>query len=435
VGKIMNAILEKIFHIKKNQSSIKTETVAGLTTFLAMSYIIFVNPAILSLTGMDKGAVFVATCLAAAFGSALMGLLANYPIALAPGMALNTYFTYGVVLGSGYSWQLALGAVFISGIIFLILSILPLREYLIDSIPKSLKIAIVAGIGLFLGVIGLKNAGIMTDHPFTFALANLKQPTVMMAMLGFFLIIVLDTLGVIGSIIISMSAVTIMSIVLGYTKFVGIFAMPPSLMPILLQMDIAGAFNLGLVTIVFAFLFVDLFDNTGTLIAIAHRAGFMNENGKMPRIGRVLLADSAAAIMSAPLGTSTTTSYLESAVGVKMGGRTGLMAVVVAILFICALFLSPLAHTVPAYATAPAIIYVACLMARAFTELNWKDATEYAPGLIAAITMPITFSIAQGISLGFISYTVIKIVTGRYRELTPAVVILSIIFISREVFF
>jgi AGZA family xanthine/uracil permease-like MFS transporter len=430
----MITMLDKFFDIKKNQSSIKKETLAGLTTFLAMSYIIFVNPTMLALTGMDKGAVFVATCLAAAFGSALMGLLANYPIALAPGMALNTYFTYGVVLGSGYSWQLALGAVFISGIIFLILSILPIREYLIDSIPKSLKIAIVAGIGLFLGVIGLKSAGIMTGHPVQLTLSNLKQPTAMLAMLGFFLIIVLDTLGVIGGIIISMFAVTAIGIVLGFTKLVGVFAMPPSIMPILLQMDIVGAFNLGLVTIVFAFLFVDLFDNTGTLIAIAHRAGFMDKSGKMPRINRVLIADSAAAIASAGLGTSTTTSYLESAVGVKIGGRTGLMAVVVAILFLLTLFLSPLAESIPAYATAPAIIYVACLMARAFTELNWKDATEYAPALITAITMPITFSIAQGICLGFISYAVIKIITGRYRELNLAIIILALIFVSKEVF-
>ncbi len=430
----MIVMLDKMFGIKKNQSSIKTEILAGITTFLAMSYIIFVNPSILSLTGMDKGAIFVATCLTAAFGSALMGLLANYPIALAPGMALNTYFTYGVVLGSGYSWQLALGAVFISGIIFLTLSILPLREYLIDSIPKSLKIAIVAGIGLFLGVIGLKSVGIMTSQPLALSLVNLKQPSVILAMLGFFLIIVLDTLEVIGGIIISMFAVTGISMLLGYTKFVGVFAMPPSVMPILLQMDIAGAFNLGLITIVFAFLFVDLFDNTGTLIAIAHRAGFMDKNGKMPRINRVLIADSAAAIASATLGTSTTTSYLESAVGVKLGGRTGLMAVVVAVLFLAALFLSPLAQSIPAYATGPAIIYIACLMARAFTELDWKDATEYAPGLITAITMPITFSIAQGICLGFISYAVIKIITGRYRELNPAIIILALIFISKEVF-
>ncbi len=427
-------MLEKIFQIKQNQSTVKIEVLAGVTTFLAMSYIVFVNPSLLSLTGMDKGAVFVATCLAAAFGSALMGLLANYPIALAPGMALNTYFTYGVVLGAGYSWQLALGAVFISGIIFFILSILPVREYLIDCIPKSLKIAIVAGIGLFLGVIGLKSAGIMTGDPIALKLANLKQPTVMLAMLGFFLIIVLDTLGVIGGIIISMFVVTAIGIISGYTSFVGIFAMPPSIMPILLQMDIAGAFNLGLVTIVFAFLFVDLFDNTGTLIAIAHRAGFMNKDGKMPRINRVLIADSAAAIASATLGTSTTTSYLESAVGVKMGGRTGLMAVVVAILFLFTLFLSPLAQSIPAYATAPAIIYIACLMARAFTDLDWKDATEYAPALITAIVMPVTFSIAQGICLGFISYTVIKIITGRYRDLNPALIVLTLIFISKEVF-
>lgn len=431
----MNKILDRFFEIQKNDTSIKTETIAGFTAFLAMSYIIFVNPAILSLTGMDKGAVFVATCLTAAFGSALMGLFANYPIALAPGMALNTYFTYGVVLGSGYSWQVALGAVFISGIIFLLLSILPIREYLIYSIPKSLKIAIVAGIGLFLGIIGLKNAGIISGDPATLTLVNLQQPTSLLAILGFFLIVVLDRLGVIGSIIISIFVITLIGISLGYTKFSGIFSMPPSLMPTLLQMDIKGALNLGLITIVFAFLFVDLFDNTGTLIAIAHRAGLIDKNGKMPRINRVLIADSTAAIASAVLGTSTTTSYLESAVGVKAGGRTGLMAVIVSLLFLLALFISPLAASIPAYATAPAIIYVACLMARAFTEIDWKDATEYAPALITAIAMPLTFSIAEGISFGFISYTVIKIITGRIRDLNVAVVILTVIFLAKNLFF
>ena len=427
-------MLDRIFKIKEHHSSIKIEVLAGVTTFLAMSYIVFVNPSILSLTGMDKGAVFVATCLAAAFGSALIGLIANYPIALAPGMALSTYFTYGVVLGSGHSWQVALGAVFISGTIFLCISILPIREYLINSIPKSLKIAIVAGIGLFLGVIGLKNAGILTGHPPQLTLANLSQPTSLLAILGFLMIVGFETLGVIGSILISIFAITFIGIVLGYTHYVGIFAMPPSLLPTLLQMDIKGALNMGLVTIVFAFLFVDLFDNTGTLIAVAHRAGLINKDGKLPRVGRVLIADSTAAIASAVLGTSTTTNYLESAVGVKAGGRTGLMAVVVALLFLFTLFLSPLAESIPPYATAPAIIYVACLMARAFTEIDWKNATEYAPALITAIAMPITFSIADGISFGFISYTVIKLITGRFNDLNPAIVILSIIFVLKNLF-
>ncbi len=428
-------MLNRLFKLQENHTTLRTEVIAGMSAFLAMSYIIFVNPTILALTGMDKGAVFVATCLTAAFGSTLMGLLANYPIALAPGMALNTYFTYGVVLGSGYSWQVGLGAVFISGLIFLILSIFPIREYIVNSIPKSLKIAIVAGIGLFLGMIGLKNAGVIDGNPPSLTLLHLHNPTSLLALLGFFLIIILERLKIIGSIIISVLTITVIGAFMGYVDFVGIFSLPPSLMPTLFQMDIKGAFNLGLITIVFAFLFVDLFDNTGTLIAIAHRAGFMNKDGKLPRIGRVLIADSTAAIASAMLGTSTTTSYLESAVGVKAGGRTGLMAVVVAIFFLAALFLSPLAQSIPAFATAPAIIYIACLMARAFTEISWKDTTEYAPALITAIAMPVTFSIAEGISFGFISYTVIKIITGKFRDLNPAIIILSIIFVCKNIFY
>ena len=291
-----------------------------------------------------------------------MGLLANYPIALAPGMGLNAYFTYSVVLGYGYSWQVALGAVFISGLIFLCLSVLPVREYIINSIPKSLKIAIVAGIGLFLGMIGFKSAGIITANPATLVtLGNLHQPTTLLAIVGFFLIIGLEALDVIGAIIISILAVTIAGIVLGYGKFNGIYSMPPSIMPTFLQMDLKGALNLGLITIVFAFLFVDLFDNTGTLIGVAYRAGLMDKDGKLPRIGRALIADSSAAIIGAMLGTSTTTSYVESTVGVKAGGRTGLMAVVVGLLFFVAIFLSPLAKSIPIYATAPALVYVACL--------------------------------------------------------------------------
>lgn len=428
-------MLEKLFQLQKNNTTVRTEIIAGVTTFLTMSYIIFINPSILSQTGMDKGAVFVATCLAAAFGSALMGFVANYPIALAPGMALNTYFTYGVVLTTGQSWQVALGAVFISGLIFLGLSILPVREYLINSIPKSLKVSIVAGIGLFLAIIGFKNAGIITGSPATLVtLGNLHQPTALLAILGFFMMIGLESLEIIGGIIISILAITALGILLGYTQYTGVFSMPPSLMPTFLQMDLKGACSLGLMTIVFAFLFVDLFDNTGTLIAVAHRAGFIDKSGRLPRINRALIADSLAAIASATLGTSTTTSYLESAVGVKAGGRTGLMAVIVALLFILALFLAPLASAIPAYATAPALVYVACLMARAFTELDWNDPTEYAPGVITAITMPLTFSIADGISFGFISYTAIKISSGRFRDLNVATVVLTIAFLLKYIF-
>lgn len=428
-------MLERLFKIKQNHTSVRTEVIAGISTFLTMSYIIFVNPSILSLTGMDKGAVFVATCLAAGFGSMFMGLLANYPIALAPGMGLNAYFTYSVVLGYGYSWQVALGAVFISGLIFLCLSVLPVREYIINSIPKSLKIAIVAGIGLFLGIIGFKSAGIITANPATLVtLGNLHQPTTLLAIVGFFLIIGLEALDVIGAIIISILAVTIAGIVLGYGKFNGIYSMPPSIMPTFLQMDLKGALNLGLITIVFAFLFVDLFDNTGTLIGVAYRAGLMDKDGKLPRIGRALIADSSAAIIGAMLGTSTTTSYVESTVGVKAGGRTGLMAVVVGLLFFVAIFLSPLAKSIPIYATAPALVYVACLMARAMIEINWEDVTEYAPAFITMIAMPFTFSIAEGISFGFISYVAIKIISGRIRDLNWPIVILALVFVAKYMF-
>ena len=428
-------MISRFFKLKENKTTVKTEVLAGISTFLAMSYIVFINPSILALTGMDAGAVFMTTCLSAAFGSALMGLLANYPIALAPGMALNAYFAYGVVLGSGYSWQVALGSVFISGIIFLILSILPVREYIVNSIPKSLKLAIVAGIGFFLCILGFKNAGIITGNTATLvALGDLHQPTTILSALGFFLIVGLESLGYISAIIISILTVTVLGIFLGYSQFVGIFSMPPSIMPTLMQMDIKGALDAGLLTIVFAFLFVDLFDNTGTLIGIAYRAGLMDKNGKLPRINRALIADSAAAIVGAILGTSTTTSYLESAVGVKVGGRTGLTAVVVAVLFLLAMFLSPLAKSIPLYATAPALVYVACLMARALTEIDWEDPTEYAPAVVTAIIMPLTFSVAEGIAFGFISYTAIKLISGRFRDLNAAIVILAIAFVLKYIF-
>ena len=432
----MKNIAEQLFKLKESNTSVKTEVIAGISTFLTMSYIIFINPSILSQTGMDANAVFIATCLAAAFGSFLMGILANYPIALAPGMGLNVYFTYGVVLGTGCTWQVALGAVFISGLIFLILSILPVREYILNSIPKSLKVAIIAGIGLFLGVIGCKSAGIITNN-FTdfFTLNHFYQPSLLFALAGFILIIALEWLGVISSIIISILIITFMSILLGYSQFTGIFSMPPSIMPTLFQIDIAGALHLGLFTIIFAFLFVDLFDNTGTLIGIAYRAGLIDKSGKLPRARRALIADSTAAIAGSLLGTSTTTSYLESVIGVKVGGRTGLTAITVAILFLLAMFLSPLAKSIPPYATAPALVYVAYLMARAFADVDWKRATEYVPALITAVTMPVTFSVAEGISYGFISYTVIKLVTGRYRDLNLALVILAILFAIKYIFF
>lgn len=428
-------MLERLFHLKANHTTPRIEMLGALSTFLTMSYIIFINPSILAQAGMDKGAVFTATCLAAAFGSVLMGLLANYPIALAPGMALNTYFTYGVVLGAGYSWQTALGAVFLAGLVFFALSVLPVREYLINSIPKTLKVAIVAGIGLFLAIIGLKSAGIIVGNQATLvSLGSLHQPGALLAVLGFFLIVAFEALNVTGGIILSILIVTILSMILGLTQFSGIFSPPPSIAPIFLQMNFHDVWRADLIAIIFAFLFVDLFDNTGTLIGVAHRAGLMDAHGKLPRVNRALTADSLAAIASALLGTSTTTSYLESAVGVKAGGRTGLVAVIVAALFLLALFIAPLASSIPVYATAPALVYVACLMARAFTEFDWDDVTEYAPAVITAITMPLTFSIAEGIALGFVTYAAVKLLSGRLRDLNLTVIILAAVFVLKYSF-
>jgi AGZA family xanthine/uracil permease-like MFS transporter len=431
-GGSLGALLERQFHLREFGTTARTEILAGVTTFLTMAYIIFVNPSILSVTGMDPGALFVATCLAAAFGSAMMGLVANYPIALAPGMGLNAYFAFGVVKGMGFTWEAALGAVFISGVIFLILSILPVREWIINAIPKSLKMAIGAGIGLFLGIIALQAAGIVVDHPATLVtLGDLHAPTTILAVLGFFLMVALDRLRVPGAIIIAILATATVGILLGISEFKGIVSAPPSLAPTFFAMDLSAALNVGLIAIIFTFLFVDLFDNTGTLIGVAHRAGLIGPDGRIPRLGRALISDSSAAMVGAALGTSTTTSYIESAAGVKAGGRTGMTAVVVALLFLAALFLSPLASTIPGYATAPALLYVACLMTRGLTEIDWEDASEFVPAVVTALAMPLTYSIAHGIAFGFVAYAAIKIMSGRFRDLNAALVILAVLFVIK----
>lgn len=427
-------MLEQIFKLSENRTNVRTEVVAGITTFLTMAYIIFVNPAILAAAKMPFGAVFTATCVAAAIGCMLMAFLANYPIALAPGMGLNAYFAFGVVGGMGYTWQVALGCVFFSGIIFFVISVLPIREWIVNAIPKSLKMAIAAGIGLFLALIALKNAGIVVANPETLVMhGKLTSWPVIMAALGFALIVALEYRRVMGGVIIGILAVTVVSILAGQQKFEGIFDLPPSIAPVFLQMDLAGALKVGLVTVVFAFLFVDLFDNTGTLIALAHRGGFMRPDGTVPRLRGALISDSAAAMIGAAVGTSTTTSYIESASGINAGGRTGLTAATVGILFLLALFVAPLAGSIPAYATAPALLYVACLMARGLTEVEWNDITEAAPAVITALAMPFTFSIADGIAFGFISYAGIKVAAGRYADVHPAVAILAVLFVIKYV--
>ncbi|KXD54193.1 NCS2 family permease [Pseudomonas aeruginosa] len=429
-------MLEKLFQLKAHNTTVRTEILAGITTFLTMAYILFVNPSILGETGMDKGAVFVATCLAAAIGSTIMGLIANYPIALAPGMGLNAFFTYTVVLHMGHSWQVALGAVFISATMFFLLSIFRIREWIINSIPLPLRSAIAAGIGLFLALIALQNAGIVVDNPATLiGMGDLTKPAPILATLGFILIVALEARSVTGAVLIGILVVTAIAILLGVTQFGGVVSMPPSLAPTFLQLDIKGALDIGLVSVIFAFLFIDLFDNSGTLIGVAKRAGLMGKDGHMPKMGRALIADSTAAMGGSLLGTSTTTSYIESAAGVSAGGRTGLTAIVVAILFLLALFFAPLAGSVPAFATAPALLFVAVLMASGLAEIDWEDISVAAPVVVTALAMPFTYSIATGIAFGFISWTAIKVLSGRWRELNPALVILSVLFVIKLGFF
>ena len=425
-------MLEKLFQLEANRTTVRTEVMAGVTTFLTMAYIIFVNPSILQVAGMDFGAVFMATCLAAAFGSAFMGLYANYPIALAPGMGLNAYFSFGVVKGMGYSWEVALGAVFISGLIFLALSLFKVREWIVNAIPLSMKLGIAAGIGLFLAIIALKNAGIVVDHPATLVtMGNVKSMPVLLAAIGFALIAALSARKIPGAIIISILAITAVAVVLGLAEFKGIASAPPSIAPTFLAMDLKGALEVGLWAIIFVFLFVDLFDNTGTLIGVAHRGGFLDKEGKLPRIGKALIVDSTSASVGAALGTSTTTSYIESTAGVDAGGRTGLTAVTVALCFLLAVFFAPLAGTVPAFATAPALLYVACLMSMSLKDLDWEDTTEFVPAVVTAITMPLTFSIAHGIGIGFICYAAIKILAGRWSDMKIAVPIIAGLFVVK----
>jgi adenine/guanine/hypoxanthine permease len=425
-------MLERYFHLKEHGTTFRVEVLAGITTFLTMAYIMFVNPSILSDAGIDRDAVFVATCLGSAIGTLVMALYANYPLALAPGMGLNAYFTYGVVKGMHYSWQVALGAVFLSGVLFFVLSVTKVREWIADAIPQSQKLAISAGIGLFLGIIALKNAGIVVADPDTLVtLGSLKTAPAVLAAAGFLVMVGLDAWRVPGAIIIAILATTAGGIALHVSPFGGVFALPPSLAPTFLQLDLAGTLQLGLVTIVFAFFFVDLFDNTGTLVGVAHRAGLIGRDGRIPRLGRAFLADSTATMAGALLGTSTVTSYIESAAGVRAGGRTGLVGLVVAVLFLASLFLAPLAGTVPAYATAPALFFVACLMTRGLAEIDWEDVTEYAPAVVAALAMPLTFSIANGIAFGFMSYAAVKLLSGRWREAPVAVVVLALLFLVK----
>ncbi|MFT4924392.1 MAG: AGZA family xanthine/uracil permease-like MFS transporter [Phenylobacterium sp.] len=425
-------MLDKLFKLTANGTDIKTEVIAGVTTFLTMAYIIVVNPGMLSAAGMDYGAVFTATCIAAAIGSLIMGLLANYPIALAPGMGVNAFFAFVVVNQMGHSWQVALAAVFFSGLIFLLLSLFKVREWIVNSIPKTLRFGISAGIGFFLALIALKNVGIIVDSPATLvSMGNLLAPASLLTAFGFFLICALAYRKVTGAVMIGIVLTTVAAMLLGLTEFKGFMAAPPSLAPTFMAMDLAAVLDVSLIGIVFTFLFVDLFDTSGTLIAAAHRGNLLDKQGRLPRLKRALMADSIATMSGAVLGTSTTTSYIESTAGISAGGRTGLTAVVVAILFLLSLFFAPLAAIVPACATAPALLYVAVLMSGGLSYIEWDDITEAAPGVITALMMAFTFSIANGIAAGFISYAAIKLLSGKFKDLNASVLVIAGLFVVK----
>jgi len=422
-------IVDRVFGLSKSGSNLRTEFIAGLTTFLTMVYIVFVNPQILGTAGMDKGAVFVATCIAAAVSTLVMALYANYPIALAPGMGLNAFFTFTVVLTMKYTWQQALAAVFCSGVIFFLISIFRIREYIINSIPRNMKLAISAGVGLFLGIIALEEAKIVVASPATLVtLGDLRAPGAVLCLLGLVLITALNARRIVGGTLIGILVVTAIGIPLGLATYSGIVSAPPSLKPTLLQLDFSRIAEGSFLIVIFSFLFVDVFDNAGTLIGVTHRAGLTDQDGNLPRMKQALISDSFAAMFGSLIGTSTTTSYIESAAGVAAGGRTGLTAFFVAVFFLLALFFAPLAGMVPAYATSAALLYVACIMARGLSEIDWDDVTESAPAVVAAVTMPLTYSIATGIGLGFITYALAKILSGKFAEAKPAVLVLAVIF-------
>jgi AGZA family xanthine/uracil permease-like MFS transporter len=400
-----------------------------------MAYIILVNPQIMSAAGMDPGASFVGTCIAAALACFAMGLYANWPVGLAPGMGLNAFFTFTVVIELGYSWEIALGAVFLAGILFVIMSITPLRRWMLDSIPMNLRVAMGSGVGLFVGFIGLKSGGLIVDNDANFlSLGDFSNTETLLAGLGFLLISVLAIRKVPGSIILGVIAVTISGILLGLVQFQGFVSAPPDLAPTFLKLDILGALDVAMVSIVISFLFVNLFDTAGTLLGVANRANLIGSDGKVKNLDRALKADSTSSVVGAFFGCAPVTSYVESSAGVEAGGRTGLTAVVVGLMFLLAIFFSPLAAIVPAYATSGALIYVAILMLGGMEKLDWSDTTELVPSLIMIVMIPLTFSIANGIALGFISYVVIKAFVGEIRSVSSGAWFLFAVFVAKFVF-
>ena len=428
-------MLDNVFKLNVNGTNIKNEILAGFTTFITMSYIIFVNPQIMSTTGMDFGAVFVGTCLAASIACFIMGFVANWPVGLAPGMGLNAFFTYSVVGEMGYSWETALGAVFLSGILFFIMSVTPLRKWMIDSIPTNLRIAMASGVGFFIGFIGLKNGGIIISNDATFlSLGDFSNIETLLSALGFLLIAILTIRNIKGSIIISILVITLISLTSGLVEFNGVISYPPSLSPVFLKLDIIGAIDITMISIIASFLFVNLFDTTGTLFGVATRANFIDEKGNISNLDKALKCDSSTSIIGTFFGCAPVTSYVESSSGIESGGRTGLTAITIGFLFLFSIFLSPLASIVPSYATSGALIYVSFLILSGLQKLDWTDLSELIPSLIIVVMIPLTFSIADGISLGFIAFIVMKIASGNIKTISSGSWFLTLIFLSKFIF-
>ncbi len=427
-------MLERVFHLAENQTTVRRELLAGLTTFMTMAYIVVVNPRILSEAGMPVEGVLFATCISAALATLIMGLWANYPIALAPGMSLNAYFTYSIVIGRGVPWQTALGVVFLSGLLFLLLTLTNIREQIVNGIPDCLKHSTAAGIGLFIAFVGLRNAKIIVANPATFVgLGKTSDPQVLLAALGLLLIAILMARRVGSAILLGILAITFAGIPLGLAHWPAhLFSLPhPS--GTLFKLDLHSAAKIGLGELIFVFFFVDLFDNVGTLVGVCEQGGFLRD-GKLPRASRALLADAFGTMIGALTGTSTVTSYIESAAGVAAGARTGLGNVVIAALFFAAMFCAPLVAAIPSYATAPALILVGALMCGSVAKVRWDDFSEAFPAFLTLVATPLTFSIATGLSLGLLSFTFIKIGTGRHREISPLIWVLSTLFLLRYAF-
>lgn len=426
-------MLERLFQLSQKGSNVKTEIVAGITTFFTMVYIVFVNPSILGVAGMDTQVVFVTTCLIAAIGTIAMGLFSNLPIALAPAMGLNAFFAFVVVQKLGYSWQVGMGAIFLGSVGLFLLTLLHIRYWFMSAIPHGLRVGIGAGIGLFIALIGFKNMGLVVGNPDTLvALGNLHDPKVLMGILGFFIIVLLAAKDVHSGVLVSIVVITALALVFDpAVSFNGVLSMPPSLGSVVGHVDVAGAFDIGLLGIIFSFMLVNLFDSSGTLLAVTGKAGFADDKGRFPRMRQALFVDSSAGMLGSLMGTSAVSTYIESGSGVSVGGRTGLTAVVVGVLFSLTIFFSPLAGLVPAYATAGALVFVGILMASSLIEVKWNDLTEATPAFITTAMMPFTYSITEGIAFGFISYCVMKIFTGRIKEVNLSVAVVSLLFIAK----